>query len=269
MTVGAAMAGLLALVAVIYVTAAFVLFFAQNWLIYRRSRQKPDRERAGLSDMAEVRLLTEDKAEIYAWYKGPTAGRTVLLYLPGNYGHIGNRGQRLRYFLDCGLGCLIVAYRGFSGNGGRPSERGLVEDGRAAIGFLEAQGILANRIVLCGESLGAAIAVRLATLFPVEGLVLEAPFSDLAVLATEKLRVFPIKLMLRDRFASSALIGEVRCPVLILHGTNDRFVPPRHSQDLYARAGSTKVLRTLDGAGHYDLYKFGAAKIIVDFMRQS
>jgi uncharacterized protein len=250
----------------LYAAACLVIYLWQDRLIYRRSRRKPDRARAGLDDMLEVRLLTDDGVAIYAWYKSPANGRKVLLYLPGAFGHVGHRGKRLRCYLKQGFGCLILAYRGFSGNGGRPTEPGLVSDGAAAVLFLERHGIPSSQIVLYGESLGAAVAVRLATRFPVAGLVLEAPFSSLLKLAAEKLLIFPVGLMLRDRFLSADVIADVHCPVLIFHGTKDRITRSSHANLLFVRANAPKMLWRVVGAGHFDLYNFGADAAVVDFL---
>jgi uncharacterized protein len=257
---------LVAFIPILYVTACAALYLGQERLIFRRSRQHPDRMRAGLEDMEEVSLEAEDGVRTYAWYKPPRTAARLLLYLPGDYGHVGHRGRRLRFFLDRDLGALVLAYRGFSGNGGRPSEEGLARDANAALAFLARNNIAARRIVIYGESLGGAVAVGLAAGCAPAGLVLEAAFANFADLAAEKLWLFPVRLMLHHRFPSADLIASVRAPILILHGTSDRTVPFRHAERLFARACNPKSLWPAVGAGHFDLYEFGAGEIVCDFI---
>ena len=90
------------------------------------------------------------------------AEQPTIVYLHGNGGHIGYRGGRVRPYLDAGFGVLLVEYRGYGGNPGRPSEPGLQLDAGAALAFLDAAGVAPQRTVVYGESLGAAVAVALA-----------------------------------------------------------------------------------------------------------
>ena len=115
-------------------------------------------------------------------------GRATILYLHGNGGHIGYRGDRVRPFIDAGFGVLLVEYRGYGGNPGRPSEQGLMSDARAALVFLNTAGALPAATVLYGESLGntlagAIAAEQAAAGQPVAALVLEAPFSSVSDVA--------------------------------------------------------------------------------------
>ena len=85
---------------------------------------------------------------------------------------------------------LTFDYRGYGRSTGRPSERGLVEDGMAVVRWaMEVGRIPSSRIVIYGQSLGTAVAMavmqRCATLpEPIlfAGHVLTAPFSDVATL---------------------------------------------------------------------------------------
>jgi fermentation-respiration switch protein FrsA (DUF1100 family) len=163
---------------------------------------------------------------------------------------------------------LLTTWRGYSGNPGRPTEQGLYTDGRAALDFLAAQGIPPGRTALYGESLGAGVAVALAAEFAAGALVLESPFSSIADVAARKFPIFPVRLLVRDRFDSLAAIGRVRAPLLVLHGEADDVVPVDLGRRLLAAANPPKTGHFVAGAGHNDLHEFAVAETVIPFVEQ-
>ena len=99
----------------------------------------------------------------------------MIAYFHGNGGNIAYRGERIRTFWQAHLGLLMVEYPGYGGNPGSPSEAGMIAAGRAALDFLDKQGVSSDRLILYGESIGSGIATRLATEHLVAGLILESP----------------------------------------------------------------------------------------------
>jgi len=190
----------------------------------------------------------------------------VLVYLHGNAGSLAHRASKVWPYLDRGWGVLLVAWRGYSGNPGRPTEEGLYRDGRAAVGFLDRQGIAPNRIVLYGESLGSGVAVQLATERTPGALVLEAPFSSLVDAGAAHYPIFPVRWVVRDRFDSLAKIGAARAPVLVMHGERDQVVPVGLGRRLLDAAREPKQGVFVPQAGHNDLYDFGAAEAVIAFV---
>jgi hypothetical protein len=152
----------------------------------------------------------------------------------------------------------MAEYRGYGGNPGTPTERGLVADGAAALDFLDGEGIAANRLVIYGESLGSGVAVLLAAQREVAGLILEAPFTSVADVAQHHYSFMPASALVRDRFDSLARIGQVRAPILVLHGERDRVVPLRFGRALFDAAPEPKELWLAREAGHEDLARYGA-----------
>jgi hypothetical protein len=217
--------------------------------------------------MVPVALPTEDGLALLAWWAPPReTGGPVLVYFHGNGGHIGYRGSKVRPYLDRGYGVLLVAWRGYSGNGGSPTEAGLYADGRAALRFLESRGIAVGQRVFYGESLGGGPAVELAAQGAAGALVLEAPFTSIADVASGQFPIFPVRWLVRDRFNSIAKIGRVAVPLLVIHGERDGIVPARFGRDLLAAANPPKEGVFLPQAGHNDLYEHGAAGHVIRFI---
>lgn len=254
---------------VIYLCLLGLLFLLQRALIYHPSAGRPDPAMSGVPEMAPVSLATSDGLSLLGWWRPPpTREAPVIVYLHGNAGTLAHRAAKVRPYLDRGWGVLLVAWRGYSGNAGRPTEEGLYADGRAAIGFVDKEGIAPQRIVLYGESLGSGIAVQLASERAPGALALEAPFSSLAEVAGAHYPIFPAAWLVRDRYDSVAKIGRVSAPVLVMHGERDNVVPIRFGRRLLAAANDPKEGVFLERAGHNDLYDFGAAEAVIRFVER-
>lgn len=256
--------GLLAVA--LYGAVAAAVYLGQRHLIYYPDTRSPARADHGAAAFGEVRLITADGLDLLAWHRPATEGRSTLLYLHGNAGHLGDRVFKVRTFIEAGLGVLLVSYRGYGGNPGRPSESGLIEDARAALAFLVGSGVPSARVVAYGESLGSGPAVALAAEADLGGLILEAPFSSLAEVAGYHFPWLPARWLIKDRFDSLARIGQVRAPLLVLHGGRDDTIPIRFGRKLHAAANEPKEINEFAMAGHNDLDAFGAGRAALDFL---
>jgi fermentation-respiration switch protein FrsA (DUF1100 family) len=147
---------------------------------------------------------------------------------------------------------MLMDYRGYGGNAGSPTEEGLAADARAARAFLlRRPDVDPERIVYFGESLGAAVAVRLAAEHPPAALILRSPFASLAEVGRYHYPLLPVRLLLRDRFASIDRAPLIRSPVLMIAGTRDAIVPIGHSRRLYEATAGRKTWVEL-AADHND-----------------
>jgi hypothetical protein len=253
--------------------AAYGVLVGGLYVFQRHLLYFPDPSRPELADLAalgvrEITLKTADGLSLLSWYVPPRDNRPVIAYLHGNGGHIGYRAERLRWFARNGYGVLMAEYRGYGGNPGTPTERGLIADGAAALDFVGGEGIAPNRLVIYGESLGSGVAVALAAGRRVASLILEAPFTSVAEVAQHHYSFIPASTLVRDRFDSLAKIGQVRAPILVLHGERDRVVPLRFGRALFDAAPEPKELWLAREAGHEDLVRYGALEAVLDFLRR-
>lgn len=258
---------LLAGVLALYVLLTAALWLMQRSLIYLPFGGRPDPAAWGAAGMTPVDLATEDGLTLLAWWQPPAReDAPVLVLFHGNAGHLGYRVGKVRDFMEAGWGVLLPAYRGYSGNPGRPTETGLYADGRAALDWLAGRGVASERLVVYGESLGSGVAVKMASERRVGALALEAPFTSLAALAAHHYPIFPARRLVRDRYDSGARIGEVRAPVLVIHGERDTIVPADFGRALLDAANEPKKGVFLPDAGHNDLPLHGIARYVLDFV---
>lgn len=250
-----------------YLAVLAMLYLRQRDLVFPRNPARAEIAEAGLPGAQEVTLTAADGERIVAWAVPPRAGRPVILYLPGNAGNLGSPGrlQRFRALVQDGNGLLAVSYRGYGGSTGSPSEAGLHLDARAAYGAaIERFG--GARIIGYGESLGTGVVLKLAAEVPLAAVVLEAPYLSTVSVAQGVYPYVPIEWLMLDPFRSDEVIGQVRAPLLVLHGQRDGIIPFAQGEALYALANPPKRFLRFPNGGHEDLPVHGSLAEISRFL---
>ncbi len=187
---------------------------------------------------------------------GPAPPGTTVLVLPGNAGSRADRLVLARALNGRGLDVLLVDYRGYGGNPGSPTEEGLAADARAAHRHLVdgpedgGRGLDPARVVVFGESLGAAVAARLARERPVGALVLRSPFAALADVGALHYPFLPVRLLLRDRFPVREHAAGLAVRAAVVAGDADEIVPRDQSRAVADAARAVYV--EVPGALHND-----------------
>lgn len=237
---------------VLYGLACLALSLGQRSLMYFPYDGPTDPVKAGLPAYQHATFDAADGAPIPYWLHAGEATQPLILYLHGNGGGLHAFTPALDWLDGRGLGVAAMEYRGFGDAPGKPSERVLVADALAFYDHL-AQQFPGRPIVVWGYSLGSGVATQLAAQRPATALVLEAPFSAALDLAREFYPVFPVGKLMHDQYLSREFISDVRAPILILHGTDDRIVPIHSGRRLYKAAPEPKHFNHYVGAGHLDL----------------
>ena len=249
----------------LYVGVAVVLYVTQRSLMYFPDTAHISPAEAGLPEAVEVPLVAADGVHISAWHVPPRTGFPVIVFFHGNGGSLRYSVPRFRKLVGAGIGLVALEYRGYGGNAGSPSEHGLIDDGEAAYAFAAAHYPV-KRIVLWGQSLGSGVAVAVAAQKPVSRLILEAPFTSAAAVASLRYWYMPVSLLMKDQFHSDRRIAKVTAPVLILHGVKDTVVPYAMGERMFELANQPKhIVRFLDG-GHEDLDANGALDAVARFL---
>jgi fermentation-respiration switch protein FrsA (DUF1100 family) len=236
---------------------AFV-YFGQERLVYFPGIGREIRATPGDAGLAfeNLTLNTGDGEQLHAWFVPHQRARGTVLLLHGNAGNISHRIEYLVMFHRMGLSTLIFDYRGYGRSSGKPSEEGLYRDAGAAWKFLVGErNLSAARIVLFGESLGGAVAARLAARQRPAALILASAFISAPDLGRDLYPWLPVGWLARMRYDTRAALSDATCPVLVAHSPDDEIVPYRHGRALFEAASRPKDFLQLAG-GHNEGFVF-------------
>jgi fermentation-respiration switch protein FrsA (DUF1100 family) len=191
------------------------------------------------------------------WWPADNPGAPVVYYLHGVRWNLTGQLNRISQLRRFGFAVFAIDYRGFGKSDGEmPSEATVYEDARVGWKWLVEREPDPSRRYIYGHSLGGAVAIDLAAEVsgdPVgaRGLIVESTFTSLPELVSEMgYGWLPVQLLLSQKFDSIGKIRHVRMPVLLVHGAEDRYVPPRLTEALYAAAPQPKKLLLVPNGTH-------------------
>lgn len=238
-----------------WVALLALLYFAQERLIFPATKLPADHAfRFDQQRFAEVRIPVPG-ATLHALHFTQAKPRGLVFFLHGNAGNLETWTTGVDFYRRVNYDLFILDYRGYGkSTGAIDGEHQLHADVRAAWDAI-APRYRDVPIVIYGRSLGTGLAARLARDVHPALLVLVTPYSSLAAAAR---RAFPIapEFLLKYRLRTDTLIGDVRSPVLLMHGNRDTLIPLADSEALLARVRAPAELLVVEGAGHNDIHLF-------------
>jgi uncharacterized protein len=254
--------------ALFYVAAVATLYAFQRALLYpvpQTTRTTP--AAAGFPEAEEVVVTTRDGEQVILWHVPPKAGRPVVIFFHGNGEVLAWRVPRFRALTADGTGLIALSFRGYGGSTGKPTEQGLLADGAAAYDFAR-ERYAPSRIVPWGYSLGSGVAISVATTQPVCAVVLEAPYTSIVDVAAGAYRIFPVRLLMHDRFHSDQWIGALKAPLLVMHGEKDAVISVAFGRRLYELAPGQKRFVAFASGTHVDFDEQGAVATAKAFLAE-
>jgi len=226
----------------IYGLVNLLVFFVADRLIF----QPPT---ATYQDSPEIiKLPTRHQRQISALYLPHPAAYFTILYSHGNGSDLGTVRSNLEKMRSAGFAVFAYDYQGYGTSQGRPSEPNTYADIAAAYDYLtQTLKVSSDRLILYGFSVGSGPSVDLAIRRSVAGIILEGAFTSTFRVA------IPFPILLFDRFCNINKIKSVRCPILVIHGTQDHVIPFHHGQTLYQSANPPKQFLVVEMADHNNL----------------
>ena len=252
--------GLLVLAILGYGGAIVHLMLQETELIFRTAAARADTFPP--FPYTKVDLPRTDGASQFGWRitadgatpaAAPLSGLWVL-YLHGNASTVASR-MSVKHFTrlrDLGLNVLAPEYHGFNGLPGVPSEATVAADARAGYDYLRStERVPAERLVIYGWSLGAAVAVELASRVEARAVILEGAPASIVDIGQSRYPMFPIRLIIRNPFRAIDRVRGIRAPLLFLHSPEDTVIPFDQGRRLFEAAPSPKTFVEVRG-GHVE-----------------
>jgi len=235
------------------IVLTYIYLFQRN-LLYHPSDNSYQGDEINF-DYKEIFIQNKKGIKLKAWlHEKDLVNKKTIIFFHGNAGNLRNRNYKLNELSKFDVNFLIVAYRGFSGNQGKPSELGLYEDARSTLDWLKIKGVKEKNLILYGESLGTAVAIETAQNKDLAGIILESPFTSMVELAQKYYPVLPVKFLLKDKYETIKKLPNINSPLLVLHGKLDDIVPFSMGKKLFEKANEPKFKYFIDDDDHMVRY---------------
>lgn len=251
-----------------YLVVVVIAMLCENLLIYFPSRYpNGDWDPRGFPH-EDAWFTAADGTQLHGWYVPHAQPRAVVLYCHGNAESVADCADYVyNLYRRAGVSVLAFDYRGYGRSEGKPSEAGLLLDGRAARQWLaQRAGIAEQDIVVLGRSLGGGVAVDLAAKDGARGLVLQSTFTSLPDVGAHHYPWLPVRLLMRNRFNSLAKIGNYQGPLLQSHHPGDTVIPYALGRRLFDAANEPKRFLTIAKGDHNDMPTGEFYKALVEFL---
>ena len=250
-----------------YFFLLFIIFIFQRNLLYHPTENNYSGDQLEVS-VKKINIKTSDEIELLGWFhKKDLKNLKTIIFFHGNAGSLENRIHKINHFKDININFLIIAWRGFSGNQGKPSEDRLYEDGKSAVRWLNERGVKDEDIVLYGESLGTGVATHLSQNNNFAGVILESPFTSMIDAAKNVYPYFPISILLKDKYENDKKIKNIKSPILIMHGEKDKIVPFWMGKKIYELANEPKYFYFSKNDDHMMEYNENLLEILVIYLK--
>lgn len=195
-----------------------------------------------------VEFDTSDSQRLTGWFITCENDRGTLIFCHGNNGNIANRIEVAEIYHHLGFNVLLFDYRGFGRSTGRPNEKGTYRDADAAWRYVtDERGIPPERIVISGKSLGGPIAAWCASQHTPAVLIIESTFTSMHAIGIKLYPWLPVRALLSFSYNTREHIRNVKCPILIVHSSEDQLIPVSHGESLYNSAPGPKEFLMIKG----------------------
>ena len=238
---------------VYFIILAYVYLF-QRTLLYHPSINSYQSDKINF-DYEEIFIQNNEGIKLKAWlHEKDLINKKTILFFHGNAGDLSNRNYKLNELAKFDVNFLILAYRGFSGNEGQPTEQGLYDDAKSALEWIKIKGVKEKNLILYGESLGTAVTIEVAQNKNLAGIILESPFTSMVELAQKYYPFLPAKFLLKDRYETVKKLKNISSPLLVLHGRLDTIVPFAMGEELFKQVNEPKFKYFIDNDDHMMRY---------------
>lgn len=240
-----ALLGILLTAAGLYVAVCGYLFLRQRDMLYHPTE--------GVLPTGEQTVEIQSGGEtLRGWAANPGRDHAIIYF--------GGNAERLEHSISDYRDLFIhhtiyfVNYRGYGESTGTPTEEGLYADAEAVYEHVISHH---ENVTVIGRSLGTGVATHLAASRPVHALILVTPFDSMVNVAKAMYPIFPIGLLMKDRYDSAGRAEGITAPTLIIIAENDEVIP-RESTDRLIQAFDPSTIHwaVIPGTTHNDIENY-------------
>ncbi|WP_461443512.1 alpha/beta hydrolase [Maribacter sp.] len=255
------------LILAIYVVISVLLFFLQDYFMFKPEKLPEDFHfHYDNQEIEEYNVETRDGAVINGLRFKTQEPKGVVFYLKGNSKSIKGWGKFAVDFTRHGYDVVMVDYRGFGKSTGKRTQKAVKRDLQVIYNKIK-ENVSEKYIILYGRSLGSGFATKLASMNHPRMLILDAPYYSLSKVAKRYLPFMPLSVLIKFPMPTYKWLQYVQCPVHIIHGTDDKLIPFKTSVKLSKIQPKRTTLHSIIGGGHKNLNTFESYhKILEEIM---
>ena len=250
-----------------YLFILLFMFLFQRSFMYHPDVKNSDDVQINFN-YKEVFIESEKNILLKSWFSFSDTNKKTILFFHGNAGTLDARIYKLNELKKINTNFLIISWRGFSGNNGKPTEQGLYKDAQKAVEWLEKKGINKKNIILYGESLGTGIAIELATKDEYSGIILESPYTSMIDMGKRFYPFLPISILQKEKYNSLKKLSMIKSPILVLHGKSDKLVPFYMGKKIYDAANEPKYYYFPEFDNHMMTYDQDMLRTLSNFVNE-
>lgn len=252
------------IIAALYVSALLTLYLGQRAVLYIPPNIYLTPMGLGLDSASEI-TVSATSNDIQGWWIAPKSQTApVVMFFHGNGSAVFSASDIYRALEEKDYGVFALAYPGYPGRSGKPTQDSLTQAAIDAYDYVHEQGIPADRIVFYGTSLGAGVAAQLSKERKPALIIMEAPFTSAADMAQLRFPLFPAGVLTKDKFRSDSALNGTNIPMLWIHGTNDWVIAFEIGQRLFENYDGPKTAYKIEGGAHNNLWYKGADSVILE-----
>ena len=245
----ASIVGTLATLLLLYLGLCLLVFVLQRKLLYF-----PTPPLVHFSPQMEATVISfENEGEQLSGWVVNKGRPKALIYYGGNAENIENN---IPFFKDIlpGYTVYLIPYRGYGDSTGEPTEAHLYSDALQIFDKVTAEH---TTLSLLGRSLGSGVATYVATHRQLDKLILVTPFDSTANVARSVYWMFPVSLLITDKYESAKRAINIDAKTTIIYAENDTVIP-RESTERLIEAFSHRLEDSIliTGADHNDISEY-------------
>lgn len=239
-----------------YIFISVLLYFLQDYFLFKPEKLSKDfKFHYDNQEIEEYNIETRDGATINGLHFKAQNPKGLVFYLKGNSKSIKGWGKFAVDFTRHNYDVIMVDYRGFGKSTGRRTQNAIKHDMQLVYNKIK-EKVSEKYIILYGRSLGSGFATKLASMNQPKMLILDAPYYSLSKVAKKFMPFMPLSLLIKFPMPTYKWLKYVRCPIHIIHGTDDRLIPYKTSVKLSRVRPKLTTLHTVIGGGHKNLNTF-------------
>lgn len=238
------------------IAVSLIFYFFQEKFIFKPEKLSDDfKFEYENQEVEEYNIQLNDKVTINGLHFKSKHPKGVVFYLKGNSKSIKGWGKFAIDFTHHGWDVLMTDYRGFGKSKGKRTQQGMKDDVQAIYNIIK-EKVDEKYIIVYGRSLGTGLATKLASVNNPKMLILACPYYSMSNNAKRYLPFIPLGLLMRYSMPTYKWIKYVKCPIKLIHGTNDRIIPMKSSVRLSRLNPKLSRLYLVIGGGHKNLHNF-------------